>query len=273
MSTTTRPDDASKQDRTKRAVARSRVYLALALGFRYPTPETVAALHEELDALRSSHEGLDAPTLQSLSAVDQAAKGLSFEEFETESLFVFTHVTSTDCNPSETAYTATHLFQQAQKLANLNGFYRAHGVEPGKERADHISVELEFMAFLAQKEAYAAFRGRTRRLAAARDTQREFLERHLGVWIRTFALFVVAKAGEGVFGALAGLAREFAGAEFSELGASVKEVTGPPKMLPLLMQKEEEDESDDCPEFATAEYLSYMKGVLGAGVGATGEGV
>lgn len=263
MSTIPHSDEACRHEQARRALARSRVYLVLALGFRYPTPETVAALREELDALQTAHEGLDEPTLKAVAEVEVAAKDFDFDKFETESLSVFTHVTATDCNPTETSYTATHLFQQAQKLANLNGFYRAYGVEPGKERADHLSVELEFMAFLAQKEGYAAYRGRTRRVAEVRETQREFMERHLGVWIRTFALFVVAKAGEGLLGRFAGLAREFASSEFVELGADVKEITGPPKMLPLLMVQEEE-ETDECPEFATAEHLTTMKGVLGS---------
>jgi DMSO reductase family type II enzyme chaperone len=273
---------SSKSTRVRRdpiiALDRSRMYLLLSLGFRYPAKDTLAALREELGALlrdrrpppeisdlrRAARDPLPLP--DSLAPLAKELRGLRLEALESEYLRVFTHVITSDCHPCETAYTATHLFQQSQKLADLSGFYRAFGVEPNAERADHVSVELEFMAYLAQKEAHALANGRPRKAETMRRTERGFLEDHLGVWVRTFARFVEKKAESGVYAALAKLALAFFEVEFSTLRASVREITGPPKPLPLLQQKELEDEDDDCPLFATAESspVNARAGVLGA---------
>ena len=218
-------------------------------------------MKEELEALRSLSQQGDQPLSSSggwgkVERVWDALSGLPLEAIETEYLRIFTHVITSDCHPCETAYTATHMFQESQKIADLNGFYRAFGVKPDVERPDHVSVESEFMAFLIQKEAYAIANGRPRRAGFVRRTQRTFIEDHLGSWVRTFARFVEIKAEEGLYAALAGLTRRFFESEFEELSAQVKELTGPPKPFPLLMSKdqdEDEGDDDDCPEFATAE--------------------
>lgn len=242
------------------AAFRTRMYLLISLGYRYPSRDTIAAMKEEIEALRRLARRAD--TTSSLAdgwpkdAIERARtalSGLRFEAIEAEYLRVFTHVITSDCHPCETAYTATHMFQQAQKIADLNGFYRAFGVEPDVERPDHVSVESEFMAFLIQKEANALSNGRPRRAGFVRRTQRTFIEDHLGPWVRTFARFVEIKAEEGPYAALAALTKRLFESEFEELSAEVRELTGPPKPLPLLMAKEQEDEDDDCPAFATAE--------------------
>lgn len=242
------------------AEARSRAYLLLSAGFRYPSQESLIVMREDCRELQRLLSGGKAPALSGLAAIQEALHAVSGElsglrqgRFETEYLKVFTHVIASDCDPCETAYTATHLFQQTQKLADLNGFYRAFGVEPTAERADHVSVELEFMAYLAQKETHAWSNGRPRRAGFMCRTQRGFLEDHLGPWVRTFARFIEKKAETGVYASLAALTLAFFEAEFDLIGAQVRELTGPPKPLPLLMQKEAEDDDDECPVFATAE--------------------
>jgi DMSO reductase family type II enzyme chaperone len=252
-----------------KALARSRTYLLLSLGFRYPTEETLTAMKEALSGLRVSDLGAasDVALRQHFGDVAQALRRGSLSRMEAEYLKVFTHVIASDCHPCETAYTTTHLFQQAQKLADLNGFYRAFGVEPVSERADHVTVELEFMAFLVQKEAAAFERGRSRRATFVRENERRFLERHLGPWVRAFIRFVEVKSGGSFYSSIGGLARAFFGAEFCELGADVREITGPPKPLPLLVQKEVEDDGDECPAFATAEALQPARGVFETGGG------
>lgn len=46
-------------------------------------------------------------------------------------------------------------FQRAQGLADINGFYRAFGLETNKDRPDALSCELEFMYYLIFKEINA----------------------------------------------------------------------------------------------------------------------
>lgn len=249
------------------ALARSRMYLLLSLGFRYPSEETFECLKIECEAVREAiRKGFlpaataDGSLQEELERLAAFLEDLDFPKFEAEYLRVFTHVITSDCHPCETAYTATHLFQQANKLSDLNGFYRAFGVTPGTERPDHISVEAEFMAYLAQKEARAASTGRPRRASAMYRTQVAFLETHLGPWVRVFAKFVAIKAPSGPHHCLANLVSRFFPWEFAEQGARVHEISGPPKPLPLMQQKEMETEDDECPVF---ELACSRQGVLG----------
>ncbi|MBT3589542.1 MAG: hypothetical protein HOK52_15435 [Candidatus Marinimicrobia bacterium] len=67
---------------------------------------------------------------------------------------VFGHTLSKQIAP----YALEHLknsdvFYRTQKLADLNGFYKAFGMEVESiERADHISTQTEFLSFLLLKE-------------------------------------------------------------------------------------------------------------------------
>lgn len=233
------------------AIARSHVYLLCALAFRYPTRETMEVIRESLKTLSAKPGVLGTTVDQAINATRERISGLRLTSIESEYLLVFTHINSSDCYPCETAYVATHLFQQAHRIADLNGFYRAHGVEPSLERSDHIGVEMEFMAFLAQKQAMALAQGRPRRARQALEDQRAFLERHLGPWARTFLRFLSLKADDGIYESLAALADAFLLHDFERIGAQVKEVKGPP--VRLSVTSNEEDDSDECPDFTLAE--------------------
>ena len=52
-------------------------------------------------------------------------------------------------------YAIENEFQRAQGLADINGFYRAFGLETDKERPDSLVCELEFMHYLVFKELNA----------------------------------------------------------------------------------------------------------------------
>ncbi|MEZ4492263.1 MAG: molecular chaperone TorD family protein [Dehalococcoidia bacterium] len=84
------------------------------------------------------------------------------------------------------AFSARDIFQQAQTMADVAGFYSAFGLKVGgreREQADHIAgVELEFMSFMALKLAYAIEYMGPEQVEIALDTQRTFLRDHLGRW-------------------------------------------------------------------------------------------
>lgn len=68
-------------------------------------------------------------------------------------------------------------------LADIAGFYRAFGFQVAGERPDHIVPELEFMALLHVKEAYALASSDEDGARVCADARRKFVQEHLGVWL------------------------------------------------------------------------------------------
>ncbi len=115
---------------------------------------------------------------------------------------VFGLVVSKECPPYEVQYCPqTFAVFRSQQMADIAGFYRAFGVETGRdvpERVDHIASELEFLAWLVAKERHALGREGEEwreRAAICRDAQRDFLAEHLAWWVPTFARALADHAG------------------------------------------------------------------------------
>jgi hypothetical protein len=106
---------------------------------------------------------------------------------------LFGPVISRSCPPCETEYLRSRdAFHRAQQLADIAGFYRAFGVEPSRQRpqrADHIALELEFVALLLEKLASSDEDAQAREEHAriVRDAHRAFLADHLTTWVPQFA--------------------------------------------------------------------------------------
>lgn len=73
-------------------------------------------------------------------------------------------------------YTAENEFQRAKTLADINGFYRAFGLTPDKDRPDALPCELEFMHYLIFKEINAPSKEKALICSSA---QKKFLAQHL----------------------------------------------------------------------------------------------
>lgn len=89
----------------------------------------------------------------------------------------------------------------AEFVAALQREYRAMGiVSVGLEEApDHVSTELEVMAYLCDLEASARSGEQIRLVGEALDLQVKFLTRHLSVWIPLFRARVDNAAKPGSF--------------------------------------------------------------------------
>lgn len=108
--------------------------------------------------------------------------------------------------PYECEYGSREPMQQAQELADLEGFYRAFGLRTvghPADRADHVACELEFLEFLSAKEAWALDAGDDEMLAVTRQAARKFLRRHLGRFGRAFAHGLERASGEEFYRRLA----------------------------------------------------------------------
>ncbi|HWP31142.1 MAG TPA: molecular chaperone TorD family protein [Fimbriimonadales bacterium] len=207
-----------------RCLLRAALYRALAKAYSYPVAGTKEAIIENLTRVLETRDLL--PSTLSNAVKDALAPLLTLENenLESEYLRVFTHVCAADCNPCESSYVCKHLFQVSQNMANLSGFYRNFGVEPTGERHDHVSVELEFLGYLAFREAREEAEGRASKAREVRRAQKLFLERHLGRWFLTFAFLVKRKAQEGVFYEFTELAEMLLDSEVKRLKASLAPV-------------------------------------------------
>lgn len=111
---------------------------------------------------------------------------------------VFGLLLSKECPPYETQYCPqTFSVFRSHQLGDIAGYYRAFGLEPSSkspERHDHISLELEFMAWLNTKTLYAMEEGDHDNESLCRDAQVSFLDEHLAWWTTAFALALRKKA-------------------------------------------------------------------------------
>jgi len=94
--------------------------------------------------------------------------------------------------------------------------YEAAGAEIAPEfrdLPDHVGMELEFLAFLCEREAEAWEVGQEEDAATWHDWQRRFLEEHLGVWIDALCEKMQRFARTGFFRAAAGLTAAYVARE------------------------------------------------------------
>jgi DMSO reductase family type II enzyme chaperone len=234
----------------ERALLRSQAYRVLALAFRHPDRDTVRALSEAATALAAVGAGrLPGPVREGLADLATALDAATLEDVQEQYVGTFGHVTVPDCPLYETACGAGDPFLQPQTLADLAGFYRAFGLEmagEAHERADHLSVELEFMHYLAYREAYALERHGPERTATVRDAQGRFLEAHLGRWAPIVARAVSARS-EGTLGAAARVLERLLADEVEGRGISPAPVVaeGAPLTIPPLDDGDPAGEDDD----------------------------
>lgn len=197
MTTTTTVDGAVlRRPAVQRLLARSALYEALALMLAAPEPPVLQRLDEMLDDLDGNEVvarfALDEP----LTAVREARTSVDAERLAPVHFALFAG--SVLCSPHETEYLRDAL-AKASQLADIAGFYRAFGLKVSSEHPttpDDISTQLEFMALVTRKQAYAEVRGWPEHAETARLAGGRFLESHLGRWVDAFASDLCARSDE-----------------------------------------------------------------------------
>ena len=119
---------------------------------------------------------------------------------------IFGHTLSHELSPYELEFLQNdEIFYRTQRLADLQGFYAAFGFEVNSlERADHISVESEFIALLLTKEAYALANNPGEAAAeVCKDARVKFLAEHYTGWVKKLAANL-SKMNENPFYATVG---------------------------------------------------------------------
>lgn len=183
--------EALAAPQVQQLLGRSALYEALSLALAYPTEEsveeTLILVEDLVEHPFASALGIT-ERLQALITIGRNAD----DPIDADRLAPV-HVTLFDgsvlCSPHETEYIRDPLAKAAQ-LADIAGFYGAFGLQVGESHPtmpDFVGTELEFMALLTRREAYARTQGWDERALICVDAGRTFLETHLGRWVGAFA--------------------------------------------------------------------------------------
>jgi DMSO reductase family type II enzyme chaperone len=200
---------ATIADEVDRALCRSALWEALALGFSPPVAATVRRLAspEGARALADAAAALepDAPGLAEAAAAlardpcpGVADLALAYDR-------LFGHTARGRVTPYETEYGEDSTWAPQREMSDLVAFLRAFGLAPdpaARERADHVAVACEFMLVLARKEAHAIQAGDAAMLESTRRAARAFLREHLGRWAPALGAQLAREDGGGFHGAL-----------------------------------------------------------------------
>jgi len=234
----------------ERALNRSKIYLLISWSLLYPEDEefldylrcgefvedgraALDTLHAMLDgnggerAVQKIHalkKQLD--LAETLIASECANWQLS--DLQSEHRRVFSNVITLDCPPYETLFGNDHVFAQSHVMGDISGFYKAFGVELSKdihERLDHLSVEFEFMHFLAYKESYSRCHDGAEKTQIVVDAQKKFVKNHIGRWVPLFCCMLAKKADSGLFKLVADMTGDWMEFETVFLGVAPQPYT------------------------------------------------
>ena len=216
---------------------RSAIYNLLSQSFRYPAPEHFARFQSG-DWLADIWGKLSlVPHFQTLAKewasrkdeVQRALEAVRQEDLQADFAGTFDVGTpDPPCPPYEGVYLKG--VERTGHLIRLSEFYKHFGLkmsqEEGKrELADHLCVELQFLHFLAFKEAQAGDEQQGELLQGYLRAQRDFLERHLVGWLPAFQARLEARCPAPVYVLLGELLTRITALDLDYLNACLREAT------------------------------------------------
>jgi DMSO reductase family type II enzyme chaperone len=212
-------------DAVGNAEIRSTIYQALALGWRYPNREAFEAYQTGQYIEEMLEFAASLPHLAELVAGEEETAEkvrtelaeMPFEAFEVGYVSTFdAGFPEPPCPPYEGHY--NQKMERGEVMVEVSEFYRHFGLKmsqaPDKrELPDYLCAELEFLAFLAFKEAQAAHEGTAELLNGYRWAQADFLDRHMVGWLPAFQDRLAAEATMPFFPHLVRFTAGFTSAE------------------------------------------------------------
>jgi len=191
------------------------------------------------DALDVEHDDAIGPAV----AAVLVALRQPMDELRLEYQRVFGLTPARECPPFETEYHGNaEPFYCSQQLADIAGFYRAFGLNPGPMatvRPDHLALEFEFMAFLLMKQRLLEGHN-TEALEVCAKAERDFFCEHIAWWTPAFAAGLIKRAGSGIYEALGRAIRALIVSECRRFGVT-------PIRTPLaVVAAEEREEPSEC---------------------------
>lgn len=180
-------------DDADRLLARARLWQCTARCFGYPDEALLARLRDaaprhEIASLAAlcDEDGTVGRALATLWAAADATV-LAEPGLAEEHTFLFARQVVVP--PYESSYARPYA-DRTQVLAEVGGFYGAFGLEVAATRPDlpdHVAAELEFVAVLLAKEAYALAQGWTEQAEITTLARAKFVAEHLAPWLPAFA--------------------------------------------------------------------------------------
>lgn len=229
----------------ERALNRSKIYLLLSWELLYPEDdefldylqcgEFVEDGRAAVEGLRSALDGSGGErakqkigaVLKQFDLIEKlvAAECINWQlsDLQAEHRRVFSNVITLDCPPYETLFGNDHVFAQSHVMGDIAGYYKAFGVELSKdvhERVDHLSVEFEFMHFLAYKESYSRCHDGADKTDIVVEAQKKFVKNHIGRWVPLFCRMLAKKADTGLFKLIADMTTDWMDCETALLSVT-----------------------------------------------------
>lgn len=171
---------ASSDPETRRWLEQAATWRYFSLLFQFPTGESRRELRLSRDV---------SPELRALGEKTFAQ---SLKDMEME----FHRVLGSGGIPAlESSYDDNALAGRGPLLADVRAFYEAFLYQPEKppaELPDHIAVELDFLAYLAMKIAFAHHENQAQEEQTTKDAYERFLQQHVCEWVARFAAQIAA---------------------------------------------------------------------------------
>lgn len=196
-----------KEQRISMHLARGRIYDIMSNAFSYPWNRKFfrpKSLLEPMDVVLLDEDDW-AKGKEIVGRFGKYLPKMALKQVQQEYIRVFGHAVSQECPPYEMQYgTEGGIQSQTDVLIQLGGFYETFGFEfpksRGKERVDHLAVELAFMAFLCFREAYGITNDHDeKKITIIRQSVKKFLRNHIGRWTPLFTIFTARKAERGLY--------------------------------------------------------------------------
>lgn len=184
------------------------LYQFLSLAFSYPEEGILKKLEESLNDLEQALQDLQISyDAASLGPVLKEARGRLLDlQGEHNALFA----TSVKAPVWETAYELDKTARRAVELADIEGFYRAFGLNlTAPTEPDSLVAELELLAVLLQKQLYALHEGSQEGVEICQDAHWKFLSDHLGRWYEVFVRRLHEASEDPYYRRIGGLLKVF----------------------------------------------------------------
>lgn len=196
------------------AITRAEAYGLFAEVFSYPEQElwqSVMSGEFQAELCDTISMAIPDSAVSLLARADEMAipEGTPYPEMESAYLNSFElDAPSSPCPLYEGAHARDT--DRSVLLLEVKSFYQNFGLAVSSDLnspEDHLAAELEFMAFLAAKQAETEGSGRD--ASAYIRAQRDFLERHLGRWLPMLSITAEQKVAFGFYRAMCRLVASF----------------------------------------------------------------